>query len=43
MKLPHVATAVLILSGCGDVGEPLYPLLNIPKPVADLSAIDVPT
>ena len=40
MKLPPLATAALILSGCGYVGEPLYPLLNIPKPVADLSAIE---
>jgi hypothetical protein len=40
VKLPHVATAALILSGCGYIGEPLYPLLNIPKPVADLSAIE---
>jgi len=41
VKLSHAAAAaVLIFSGCGYIGEPLYPLLNIPKPVADLSAIE---
>jgi hypothetical protein len=41
VKPPHAAAAAaLILSGCGYVGEPLYPLLNIPKPVADLTAIE---
>ena len=41
MKLPYAAAAAfLILSGCGYIGEPMYPLLNIPKPVADLSAIE---
>src|SRR5205807_1962265 len=26
-------------SGCGFVGEPLPPLLNIPRPVTDLAAV----
>jgi hypothetical protein len=34
------AAAILILHGCGYVGEPMYPLLNIPKPVTDLEAIE---
>src|SRR5258708_2247295 len=30
----------LLLAGCGSVGEPLYPALNIPMPVTDLSAVE---
>jgi len=41
VKLPYAAAAAfLIVSGCGYIGEPMYPLLNIPKPVTDLSAIE---
>jgi hypothetical protein len=32
-------TTVLLLSGCGYIGEPLYPLLNIPSRVTDLAAV----
>jgi hypothetical protein len=31
--------AALLLSGCGYIGEPLYPLLNIPNRVTDLAAV----
>src|SRR2546421_3950815 len=42
---PLVAPACLVLlcfflAGCGSVGEPLYPALNIPMPVIDLSAVE---
>ena len=30
----------LLLAGCGSVGEPLYPALNIPMPVVDLNAVE---
>jgi hypothetical protein len=41
VKPPYAAAAaILILSGCGYIGEPLYPLLNIPKPVTDLEAVE---
>jgi hypothetical protein len=30
---------VLLLSGCGYIGEPMNPLLNIPNRVTDLSAV----
>ncbi len=26
--------------GCGSIGEPLYPAINIPTPVADLTAVE---
>lgn len=40
-SLPAVAIAgYLGLSGCGYVGEPLPPALNIPNAVADLGAIE---
>ena len=32
--------AVLMLSGCGYIGEPMYPLVNIPKRVTDLAAVE---
>jgi hypothetical protein len=31
--------SILIFCGCGYVGEPLPPLLNIPRPIADLEAV----
>src|SRR5262249_27771566 len=40
VRLPHLASAALILSGCGYIGDPQYPLLNLPKPVTDLSAVE---
>src|ERR1700680_940744 len=30
----------VILGGCGSVGEPLYPALNTPSRVTDLSAVE---
>src|SRR5260370_31040335 len=30
----------LFLAGCGSVGEPLYPALNIPTSVTDLTAVE---
>jgi len=38
--LAGCALAGLILSGCGYVGEPLPPLLNIPQAVSDLRSIE---
>jgi hypothetical protein len=32
--------AGVILAGCGTVGEPLYPALNIPSRVTDLTAVE---
>src|SRR5207249_1388695 len=32
--------AVLMLSGCGYIGEPMYPLLSIPNRVTDLAAVE---
>src|ERR1700680_600834 len=29
----------LLLAGCGSVGEPLYPALNVPTRVIDLTAV----
>jgi hypothetical protein len=34
-----VAASALILSGCGYIGEPMNPLLNIPVRVTDLAAV----
>ncbi|HLK20984.1 MAG TPA: hypothetical protein VKT81_18665 [Bryobacteraceae bacterium] len=34
-----VAPLFLVLAGCGSVGEPLYPALNIPTRVVDLGAV----
>ena len=39
MRLLCVAAAAVLLSGCGYIGEPQYPLLNIPVPVKDLAAV----
>ena len=33
------AVACLVLVGCGSVGEPLYPALNLPTRIVDLTAI----
>src|SRR5580704_14890140 len=30
----------VILAGCGTIGEPLYPALNIPTRVTDLTAVE---
>jgi hypothetical protein len=35
-----LACAVVLLSGCGYVGEPLYPALNIPVRIVDLGAVE---
>lgn len=32
--------AALLLTGCGYIGDPLYPALNIPNRVIDLSALE---
>ena len=34
------ASACAVLAGCGYVGEPLYPALNIPARASDLSAVE---
>src|SRR5271167_449907 len=34
-----IVCALVMLSGCGYIGEPLYPALNIPVRVADLAAV----
>jgi len=39
VKLPSAVAAALTLASCGYVGEPMYPLLNIPTPVKDLAAV----
>jgi len=39
VRLLCVAAAAVLLSGCGYIGEPQYPLLNIPVPVKDLAAV----
>jgi hypothetical protein len=35
-----VLSLSIFLAGCGSVGEPLYPALNIPMPVTDLTAVE---
>lgn len=40
MKLLCVASAALVLSGCGYIGEPMVPLLNIPNRVTNLAAVE---
>ena len=40
MRLPVVALALTSLCGCGYIGEPLYPALNIPVRIVDLAAIE---
>ena len=40
MRGPHLSVfAALVLAGCGYVGDPLPPALNIPAPVAGLAAV----
>jgi fibronectin type 3 domain-containing protein len=39
LRLWLLPSILLFLCGCGYVGEPLPPLLNIPQPVADLAAV----
>jgi len=43
-NLPHKARMFLIfvtlMSGCGYVGEPMYPALNIPVRIVDLGAVE---
>ena len=37
----YIAAAIcVLLYGCGNVGEPLYPSLNIPVRIADLHAVE---
>ena len=38
-KLLCAAASALLLSACGYIGEPLYPLLNVPSRVTDLAAV----
>jgi hypothetical protein len=35
-----VCALALILSGCGSIGEPLYPALHIPSRVTDLTVVE---
>ena len=39
MLRPWLLAPILLWCGCGYVGEPLPPLLNIPLPVMDLAAV----
>src|SRR4051812_22779429 len=39
VSLLSIVCAVF-LSGCGTVGEPLYPALNIPSRITDLTAVE---
>jgi hypothetical protein len=39
-RVATVAIVLTWLSGCGYVGDPLPPALNIPVPVADLTAVE---
>ncbi len=39
MKPLGLCAAALLLSACGYIGEPMYPLLNIPNRVTDLAAV----
>jgi hypothetical protein len=34
------ATALVLLAGCGQIGEPLYPALRIPMRVSDLAVLE---
>src|SRR5271155_5416775 len=42
--LPNVAQALagalVLMSGCGYVGEPMYPAVNIPVRIVDLGAVE---
>src|SRR5271167_2721707 len=35
-----LACAVVLMSGCGYVGEPMYPAVNIPVRIVDLGAVE---
>jgi hypothetical protein len=35
-----LSSLILVLAGCGSIGEPLYPALRIPTPVADLTVLE---
>lgn len=39
MKRTWLAASAALLSGCGYIGEPMYPLLDIPNRVTDLAAV----
>ena len=39
MRLLCLAASALLLTGCGYIGEPMYPLLNIPMRVTDLAVV----
>ena len=38
--IAYPVTTFLMLAGCGSIGEPLYPALNIPLRVNDLTAVE---
>ena len=38
-KRSLTVAALFAFSGCGYIGEPMYPLLNIPARFTDLAAI----
>lgn len=40
MKIWLTAAAALAMTGCGYIGEPLPPLLNIPARIEDLTAVE---
>jgi hypothetical protein len=35
-----LSSLILVLAGCGSIGEPLYPALRIPSPVGDLTVLE---
>ncbi len=39
MRLLCLAASASLLAGCGYIGEPMYPLLNIPMRVTDLAVV----
>jgi hypothetical protein len=39
--LPSLVLLPLLFTGCGNVGDPLPPLVQIPRPVSDLQALQV--